>query len=142
MSENHVSSELQRLTFDAWKFEIEAYWTRSSYFVVFELASATGIWKLFELHHLFTSLYLSLGATALTLIWAVSNMRQNDHIHYYWNQLEKTEPFDEFNDQRCKGYPGKYKYYLHAIPIIFFLGWLWLIIWDVASIFKLHICFS
>ena len=141
------SEYLHRLAFDAWKFQVEQYWTRSSYYVVFQLAFAAGIWKIFEAHHRVTSAFLSLGAIVFTALWVLNNERLNEYINYYWRRLkeidaavvtdEKLQVFAGIH--RTKGlekrrYVGNYRQYARALPPIFFAGWVYMLVWSLLSI--------
>lgn len=138
-----------RLAFDAWKFQVETFWTRSSYFVVFELAIAAGLWRLFADRYLYTSVALSLGAILLTCIWFLNNIRLGEYINYYWHRLGELEealvPDHNLHifcvlegKRKRKMFPGNYRHYIQIIPIIFFFGWIWLLMWALFLIACKH----
>lgn len=151
-SNDNLSKEsVMRMAFDAWKFQVETYWTRSSYFVVFELACAAGIWKIFDAKHWWTSGLMSLGALALTLVWILNNARLSEYINYYWRQLKHLERTFHLEDEDCvfsmlemkrqrKRYPGNYRQYVGIIPWVFAPGWLWMLGWSVVSLYMRCAC--
>jgi hypothetical protein len=143
-TEADISKEaLLRVAFDAWKFQVDAYWTRSSYFVVFEIACAAGIWKVFDANHWLTSAAMSVGAIVLTRIWVLNNARLGEYIHYYWERLQYLEAALGLDEEDAvfmtlekerpeKRYRGDYRQYVNAIPWIFYAGWFWMLIWTIV----------
>ncbi|MFC6647319.1 hypothetical protein ACFQBQ_17430 [Granulicella cerasi] len=136
---------------DTWKFQVEQYWTRSSYYVVFELALAAGIWKVFDEKHWFTSGFLSVGAILFTVLWVLNNERLNEYISYYWKRLKDVENdlkipreyqiFHRIHDADGLGkrrYDGSYRTYGRMLPRIFFIGWLYMAVWSFQLAF--HHC--
>jgi hypothetical protein len=134
-----------KTAFEAWKFQVDQYWTRSSYYVVFELAFAAGIWKVFDAGHWWTSAFMSVGATVFTVLWILNNERLNEYIGYYWKRLSEIEKelgIEEnlrifsvlFAKIERKRYPGNYRQYARALPPVFFAGWLWMFAWSILSI--------
>jgi len=139
---------IYQTVFEAWKFQVDQYWTRSSYYVVFELALAAGIWKVFEAHHWWTSALMSVGAIVFTILWVLNNERLNEYISYYWKRLQKLEtelgiPNEKgifsiiFNKNQLekKRYPGNYRQYARALPPVFFAGWLWMLAWSALLLY-------
>ena len=135
---------IYRTAFEAWKFQVDQYWTRSSYFVVFELAFAAGIWKIFERKHWFTSAAMSIGAIVFTVVWVLNNERLNEYIKYYWVVLKQLESeldipvrqqifsplYEAIYVIQTKRYSGNYRQYARVLPPLFFCGWVWMLIWS------------
>jgi hypothetical protein len=131
---------------DAWKFQIDSYWTRMSHFAVFELAFAAGLWKIFETQqHYFTSVGLAFGAIVLTIIWIVNNSRLHEYILYYWSRIGHFEsllalsPDDSIvlhfkKNRHHKRFPGEYHIYIQMIPMLFLAGWFWMFIWSICKL--------
>lgn len=141
------------VAFEAWKFQVDQYWTRSSYYVVFELALAAGIWKVFEANHWWTSSLMSFGAILFTILWVLNNERLNEYINYYWKRLQKLERVlgvkeEEgifsiiFNEGQLeeKRYRGNYRQYARALPPIFLGGWLWMLGWSALLLYNQSGC--
>jgi hypothetical protein len=135
--------------FEAWKFQVDQYWTRSSYYVVFELALAAGIWKVFEEKHWWTSALMSIGAAIFTTLWVLNNERLNEYISYYWkrlHELEETFGIEEkagifsiiFHDGQLekRRYPGSYRRYGRLLPPVFLAGWLWMLAWSALLLYQ------
>jgi hypothetical protein len=136
---------LIRIAFDAWKFQVESYWTRSSYFVVFELACAAGVWRVFEDKHWFTSSAMSIAALALTRIWVLNNVRLGEYIHYYWERLKCLEAVVGLSEEDAvfstlearrpkKQFSGDDRQYINTIPNVFYAGWAWLLSWSIVHL--------
>ncbi len=47
-SSHSIELEVYRTTFETWRFEVDSYWQRNSYFAAFETAAITGCWYLLE----------------------------------------------------------------------------------------------
>jgi hypothetical protein len=144
--EGSISKEATyRLAADVWKSQVDSSWTRSSYNAVFQLALGTGVGKVFEDKHWWTSLVLAVVALLLTAIWFLTSRRMNDYIKYYWDRLKELEesfqiPYDQQIFWRArKQIPEskiKYRYYVNAIPCVFGLGWVWVLGWCVLSLIR------
>jgi hypothetical protein len=130
---------------DAWKFQVDSYWTRMSHFAVFELAFAAGLWKVFDGQHYYTSAGLAAGAIALTIIWIANNSRIHEYILFNWSRVAHFEsllalsPQDSIvhnfqSNRPPKTFPGEYHQYIHTIPVLFLLGWLWMLIWSLRNL--------
>jgi hypothetical protein len=134
--------EMLRIAIDVWKFQIGAFWTRTSYFALFELAFAAGVWKIFDARHWITSAGMSVGALIVTGIWIVNNSRIHEYIVYYADRMkhyEATMPeedtiFSRFEKNRHKTIAGQYHLYIQTVPVIFALGWIYMIVWSVCQL--------
>ncbi|MDE1162555.1 MAG: hypothetical protein PW792_11505 [Acidobacteriaceae bacterium] len=135
---------------EVWKFQVEQYWTRSSYYVVFELALAAGIWKIFDERHWFTSGFLSLGAILFTVLWLLNNERLNDYINYYWRRLKAIEPelgipverqifacIHNLDGLKRRGRRLSYRFYGQLLPPIFLFAWVYMSTW--SFLLALHV---
>jgi len=144
------ASTSYQIAVDTWKFQVEQYWTRSSYYVVFELALAAGIWKIFGEKHWFTSGFVSIGAVLFTALWILNNERLNEYISYYWRRLKAIEEtlniphenqiFHRIHHKDGLGerrYPGSYRTYGRPLPPIFLAGWAYMTVWS----FQLALCY-
>jgi len=124
-----------RIAFDVWKAQVDSYWTRASYNVVFQLALLTGFLKLNEQQSWGLIIVLSSVALVLTVVWFKTSERMNDYIRYYWRRLialEKTLeiPFERqifaTLDASIPERTIKHRTYVLFIPRVF--GVLWIII--------------
>jgi hypothetical protein len=127
----------------AWKFQVESYWTRNSYFAAFETAAAAGVWNLIENKHWWTSLAFSAGLIALTFIWFFNNMRIHEYIDYWWKRAGSAEEAYTDSAKAPNGVPTPWIYLVHdyennrqkslkwisyhcliqSIPILFLICW-------------------
>ena len=136
--------DMLQMSFEAWKFQVDAYWTRTSYFALFELAFAAGVWKVFTDNHWFTSAGMAAGAEVLTIVWIVNNARLHEYIDYYYRRIMHFEAalglvgegsiFSRFEDNRRKCPPGSYHIYVQLIPSLFLLGWGWMLCWSICNL--------
>jgi hypothetical protein len=129
----------------AWKFQVDSYWTRSSYFAVFETAAAAGVWQLIDAKHWWTSLFFSLGLVVLTGLWFFNNIRLHEYIVYWWKRaglVEETYMRSmgqtiEANPKRLSSVKDyelnrvkkleciSYHWSIQLIPVLFFFCWVW-----------------
>lgn len=147
MPADEISREtIYKTAFEAWKFQVDHFWSNSSYHVVFQLALAAGIWKVFDSKHYWTCAMLSVGALAFTIVWILNTERITEHIRYSWYRLKvienSTQMLDE--DRMFEGsgtwltehrtLPGDYRNYSRIVPPIFLFGWLWMLVWSALSL--------
>jgi hypothetical protein len=133
-----------RMAFDVWKSQVDSFWTRASYNVVFQLAAITGFFTLLDKKNEPAILALSLASLLLTIIWFKTSQRMNDYINFYWRRLGELERDLEIppNQQifllvesEGKGIPPrkiKHRYYVNAIPVIFGIIWTSLLGWSIC----------
>ena len=144
-SEYEKFAERFESAMSAWRFQVDSYWTRNSYFAVFETAAAAGIWKLIDDKHWWTSLAFSAGLLVLTRIWLFSNKRLHEYIIYWWKRAEAAEKsYTQSGDNLHKATLGwvflvhdyesnrpnqdasiPYHLSIQIIPWLFLLGWVW-----------------
>ena len=147
MSDEESRKQMLGIAFEAWKFQIDAFWTRTSYFALFELAFGAGLWKVFDSGHRFTSAGMALGAILVTSIWIINNSRLHEYIVYYSDRVKYFEDadgirtqdtiFSRFESIRKKWPRGSYHIYIQVVPLIFIVGWFYMFVWSVC---ELHVC--
>jgi hypothetical protein len=124
---------------ETWRFEVNSYWTRTSYFAIFQAGAFTGLWKIFSSReHLYTSIALSVAGLVLTVIWGVNNIRMHQYVMYWWNRAGDIEEEFEVCAERSlvRDYEkireqkqgvrrlGQYSWWVNAVPAVFLSGWL------------------
>jgi hypothetical protein len=145
MSDRITHGEMLKISFDAWKFQIDSFWTRSSSFAVFELGVAAGLWQVFLGRYYLTSSAIAVGGILLTAVWLVNNSKLHNYILYYQERikhfenlaglLEEDTVFTSFERLRkCDRFPGQYHYYIQGVPLLFLVGWLWMLCWSVCNL--------
>lgn len=137
---------LYSMAFDAWRFQVEHFWSTSSYHVVFQLALGAGLWKIFEARHYWTASMLSVGAILFTCIWISHTERTIEHIRYAWYRLKQIErsanlsPDHQIFDGAAawltprRKLPGDYRNYARVLPPTFTVAWLWMLVWSLRSL--------
>jgi len=144
-TEYDIFSERFESAMSAWKFQVDSYWTRNSYFALFETAAAAGVWKLIECKHWWTSLAFSVGLVVLTLLWLFNNRRLHEYISYWWERAGKAEEaYTQSGGISQENKPGwvflvhkyesnrpnrnasiPYHNSIQVIPVLFLLSWVW-----------------
>ena len=127
------------IAMENWRFQVGSYWTRNSYFAVFETAATAGIWRLIELKHWWTSLACSIGLVVLTIVWIFNNVRLHEYIRYWWERAGTAEEAYLKSCDRAiplvsnyeKNRPSRntsiaYHQSVQTIPVLFLLCWVWL----------------
>jgi hypothetical protein len=79
------------LTFETWRFQVDSYWQRSSYFAAFETAALAGVWEVLVSRHWYTALVFSILGMALTRAWFLNNRKMHSYVRYWWEALGKME---------------------------------------------------
>ena len=99
-------SERFSAVLETWRFQVDAYWTRASYFAVFEMGALAALWQVFRSGYNVSTIVFSAGGCALTLIWAFNNSRVHNYVAYWWRRTAALEA--EFgvcaNRQLVEGY--------------------------------------
>ena|ERR1035437_2627654 len=85
-----TEDEAYKIAFETWRFQVNSYWTRNSYFALFETAAVAGVWKLIDGHGV-TAAMFSLLCGFLIFIWGSNNRRSHEYIRYWWEQLKQLE---------------------------------------------------
>lgn len=141
MSDNESDLQLYSTVFETWRFQVDSYWQRTSYFAVFETAALAGEWSL--LNGSTADIYTVRGAAVLgivlTVLWFLNNLKTHVYVDYWWRALEDIEKADRsvFKIGFVSRYearrntlglcaPMKYSYQVQAIPFVFLCAWVWL----------------
>ena len=134
---------IYKMAFDVWKSQVESFWTRASYNVVFQLALLTGFLKLNEEKHWGLIVILSIAALVLTFIWFKTSQRMNDYIRYYWERLGELESQLDIPAQlqifapalrRIGSRRGQYRWYVLSIPLVCAALWIVILTWSVRKL--------
>lgn len=139
---------------ERWGAQVDSYWTRTNYFVLFVTAAIGGTWvvlgetdesgKEFVVkgHVLLIADLAVLLAIVLTAAWIFSNLKSYDYHMYWWNVLKEIERnngwginspdyVSEYEARRTKrSMLSKFQYHTFTnwvVPIGFFVFWVGLI---------------
>lgn len=82
--------DLYKIAFETWRFQVNSYWSRNSYFAVFETAAVAGMWKLTDRHR-FTAVVFALLCGVLTWIWGTSSRRSHEYVRFWWEETTRLE---------------------------------------------------
>ena len=128
---------------ETWRFEVNSYWTRNSYFAVFQGGAFVALWTLLQKQYSVTAVGMSLFGVLLTLVWFVNNGRMHEYVEYWWNRAGEIE--DEFEvkaerrlilgyeDRRKHKHCLRYSTLVQLAPCLFLCGWLWVFCLSVSA---------
>jgi len=140
-SEQSKFAERFQSALETWRFEVESYWTRTSYFAVFETAALGGQWLIFK-DYWYTSLALSIAGMSLTVLWFTNNSRMHEYVDQWWRRAGEIEAHFGIPEGRTlihdfelrKTITHRIPYHAidrYLVPGIFFAGWSWMLGWGV-----------
>ncbi len=129
-----------KLALDVWRFQIDSYWTRNSYFVTFHTAIMAAVWEITKNKDLPCSRRLAAegfcyAGMFLALLWLVNNIRVHQYILYWWRKAEGIEKLlggPEYarlvlgydKHRLPKLIPGDYHLWMNSIPVLFLIVWI------------------
>jgi hypothetical protein len=136
--------ELHQSTLETWRFQVDSYWQRSSYFAAFETVALGLCWKALGESLYLGCIFATLG-TALTGIWLWNNSKTYSYVKYWWDCLREIERQRKLGDSKqpldfaeqiedpkkiqskiierpAKGF--SYHKVLQLVPILFLAAWL------------------
>lgn len=82
--------DLYKVANETWRFQVQEFWTRNSYFAAFETAASAGTVKLMETHLRLAACVSGLGIV-LTFLWLLSNDRLQEYIRFWWDKMIEIE---------------------------------------------------
>ncbi len=153
--------ELYKQTFETWRFQIESYWTRNTYFAGFETAALGADWLISANHH-WTAAFGALIACLFAIVWIFSCQKQQGYIRYWWSKLiefdrvlraegsmqqrpptiELASDFDTWREAR-RGKRGpriqyEYSQLVLIVPALFVVMWVYLFGFNWNALARLH----
>ena len=145
--ERLLQVEVYKTIFETWRFQVNSYWQRSSYFAAFETATIAGVWGILEANRLWTGLAFSVLGLALTLIWFLNNRATHSYVLYWWSALKGVE--EKLTLKKCgtdfvtqhEGSGGMvpYRILIQSVPGIFTVAWATLLVWGLEKLYmSLH----
>ncbi|HLY32453.1 MAG TPA: hypothetical protein VKQ36_15620, partial [Ktedonobacterales bacterium] len=79
---------------DTWKFQIDSYWSRNSYFATFHSAIMAGVWQISKTaqgqRRIGAQLFCYAGMF-LAILWLINNIRVHQYIVYWWTRAAEIE---------------------------------------------------
>lgn len=140
MDEESLRENL-KTALDLWRFQIDSYWSRNSYFVTFHSAIMAAIWQvsknaatMLPLRRLAAQCICYVGIL-LAVVWMINNIRVHQYIMYWWKRACAIE--QAFNtpesarlllDLGARGTSrsrrGQNQIWMNSLPILFLLVWL------------------
>jgi hypothetical protein len=140
-------AETRKIAYETWRFQVDSYWSRNSYFAAFETVAVAGVWTLAEKVHHWTALCFALLCVALTLIWFKGNERVHEYISFWWEMAIKSDTlvsteseqfglasrFEGWRKSKSKSHGFAYSRLIQGIPVLFFAGWLYLIVYNIKQ---------
>ncbi|MGD0001214.1 MAG: hypothetical protein ABSE21_14050 [Bryobacteraceae bacterium] len=135
MIEQHY--EVYKTIFETWRYEVDSYWQRNSYFAAFETAALAGCWYVVEHAHLWPALVFSLIGLASTIVWFVTSLAVHRYIRYWWKAIHGIEErlfLKEHGLDFATNHPGSGLHpstLVHIIPGLFAAAWLVILVFAV-----------
>jgi hypothetical protein len=132
--------EVYRNVYETWRFEVDSYWQRNTYFAAFETAAIGGCWYLLEKPHLVIGLLFAVLGTGLSLLWLWNNVAVHKYIKYWWQCAKDTERVLSLKDNAidfATNHPGsslRPSLGAKLVPVIFVLAWLSLIVYAICHL--------
>jgi hypothetical protein len=139
MDQTHLRETL-KAALDAWRFQIDSYWSRNSYFVTFHTAIMAAVWEITKNKDLGDSRRLAAecfcyAGMFLAVLWLVNNIRVHQYILYWWKKAEGIEKllagpeetrlvFGYDKHRLPKRIPGDYHIWMNSIPVLFLFVWI------------------
>jgi len=129
-----------KTTLDVWRFQVDSYWTRNSYFVAFHTAIMAAVWEITKNTNLpasrkFAAKGFCYAGMFLALVWFVNNVRVHQYIIYWWRKAadieklldgpEETRLVLGYDKHRLrKRIKGDYHIWMNSIPVLFAVIWI------------------
>lgn len=151
--------ELYKQTFETWRFQVESYWTRNTYFAAFETAALGADWIVSTNHH-WTAGLGGAVALVLTMVWIFSCQKQQGYIRYWWDKLIEFDrvlhadspiyqrlpkialasDFESWRTARNRGPLIRYEYsnLVLIVPALFIVMWVYLVGYNLVALGYLH----
>lgn len=130
--------DIYKSLFETFRWQVDSYWQRSSYFAAFETAAIAGCWYLLDKDNkwLWAGFSVSILGTALTIVWFLNNHKTHAYVEYWWNALPLIEGPLGVNLARGQRGGGciRYSYLVQAVPVMFFLAWSALLVWGLRAL--------
>jgi hypothetical protein len=139
MDNSHLREAL-KTTLDIWRFQIDSYWTRNSYFVTFHTAIMAAVWEITKNVEMPPSRRLAAeffcyAGLFLAVVWLVNNIRTHQYIIYWWKRAEAIEKllggpeethlvFEYERHRKRKLIPGDYHIWMNSVPVLFSVLWI------------------
>lgn len=109
---------------ETWRFQVDSYWTRTSYFAVFETAALGAVVSLAGHKQPCFAILGSISAFA----WLLNNKITHGYVNYWWKALKIVElrlgPQFLFANNHKRKCWIRYHWVVQAMPILFIVAWL------------------
>lgn len=120
-----------KVMFETWRWQVDSYWQRSSYFAAFETAAIVGCWHLVDQKQ-WAGLPLSILGILLTIVWFLNNRKTHGYVDYWWRSLARIEAelgegVSFVTNQRGSRHV-QYHQLVQAVPIIFVSAWVGMLV--------------
>lgn len=135
MDENQRLMEQYKTLFETWRFQVNSYWQRTSYFAAFETAAIAGDWYIITgSRNAGAGVLASFLGFFLTLVWLLNNYKTHRYVEYWWKTLGEIDARVNKEYAFVARYPrskGKlrmrYSYVVQSVPTLFLAAWIYLI---------------
>jgi hypothetical protein len=90
MSEANNAVEVYKQTLETWRYEVNSYWQRSSYFSALETAAIAGCWFVAK-DTPWLGLTFSILGFASSIIWLITSIAVHGYVKYWWSAVKVSE---------------------------------------------------
>jgi len=140
LSNHLVELDVYKSVFETWRFEVNSYWQRNSYFAAFETAAIGGCWYLLEKGRFPIGLSFAILGAALTVIWFWNNVAVHSYIEYWWASIKDSEKALSLQDKNlafASNHPGsglRPSIGAKLVPLVFLVAWLSLVVYPLCNL--------
>jgi len=125
-----LTQEVYKEALTTWRYEVDSYWQRNSYFAAFETVALAGCWYVIEHRHLFSGVAFAVLGTISTVVWLITSIAVHRYIDYWWKSIHRAEDALSLSESRldfATMHPGSHlhpSFWVHVIPCLFMAAWL------------------
>ena len=134
---------------ETWRFEVNSYWTRNSYFALFQGGAFVAIWTLLQTQYRVTTVVMSLLGVLLTIVWFVNNSRMHEYVEYWWDRTGEIETefevkierrlVSDYETRRKHKHCVPYSTLVQLAPCLFMCGWFWMFCLSLSKCLQVKI---
>jgi hypothetical protein len=135
-----LNQEVYKTIFETWRYEVNSYWQRNSYFAAFEVAALAGCWHVVEQAHRWSGLAFSFAGLVSTVAWLVTSVAVHRYISYWWESIKHIEGKLLLVDSGfdfAKKHPGSGLHpsrWVHVIPVLFMGAWVVILVFAIRCL--------
>jgi hypothetical protein len=132
--------EVYKAVFDTWRYEVNSYWQRNSYFAAFETAAMAGCWYVVEHKYHWPGFVFSIAGLGSAVIWWITSIAVHRYVQHWWEGIKTIEGkfglheagLDFASQHRGSGlHPS---IFVLAIPLLFASAWIAILVVAICGL--------